>query len=471
MPNPLQRIHQHWSYLGAAHRSIDAVSILAGLWVAARYASWLPMRFYLEAGILALLFYGAVAELGGIYRSWRGASTRRELVATLTSWGITLLFVTVGWFFLKRIQHQEVSRMAVFLWFVTTGLLMVGGRLALRGLLWTLRAMGYNTRSFAVIGVTELGFQLVRNIEQSPEMGLEFLGFYDDRDDERTPNIPGDLAGRIGNLDDLLAQARQGKVDTIYITFPMRAESRIRSVLGRLSDTTASVYVVPDFFVFELLHSRWTDILGLPVVSVFETPFYGIDGLAKRLCDLLVGGALLALLAIPMLLIALTVKLTSPGPIFFRQRRYGLDGREIWVWKFRTMRVCESGDAMKQTVRNDPRVTPLGALLRCMSLDELPQLFNVLDGSMSLIGPRPHTQVLNEQFRSEVEGYMLRHKVKPGMSGLAQVNGCRGETDKPEKMEKRIQFDLRYIRDWSLWLDLKILLQTPLAVFSRKNAY
>ena len=219
------------------------------------------------------------------------------------------------------------------------------------------------------------------------------------------------------------------------------------------------------------MHSRWTDILGLPVVSVFEHPFYGIDGVAKRASDLLFGGALLTLAAAPMALIALAIKLTSPGPALFRQRRYGLDGREIRVWKFRTMRVCEDGPQAVQATENDPRVTFLGRILRRLSLDELPQLFNVIGGSMSLVGPRPHATAHNEEFRTRVAGYMLRHKVKPGITGLAQVNGWRGATDSPSKLQKRIDCDLRYIREWSLALDMKILLKTVVAVCSRNNAY
>jgi putative colanic acid biosysnthesis UDP-glucose lipid carrier transferase len=172
-----------------------------------------------------------------------------------------------------------------------------------------------------------------------------------------------------------------------------------------------------------------------------------------------------------MAIIALWIKFTSPGPVFFRQKRYGLDGREIRIWKFRTMTVCEDGSQAVQAVKNDPRVTEVGAVLRRTSLDELPQLFNVLEGGMSLIGPRPHPNALNEEFRQKVGGYMLRHKVKPGMTGLAQVSGWRGETDTPEKMEKRIEFDLHYIREWSLWLDIKILLRTAWVVILGKNAY
>jgi putative colanic acid biosysnthesis UDP-glucose lipid carrier transferase len=374
------------------------------------------------------------------------------------------------WGFATKHTH-EFSRLALLTWFVVSPVLMICCRLGIRFILRILRALGYNSRNFAVIGVNELGFQLARNIEQLPEMGLKLAGFYDDRDDNRTPDIPEEFGRKTGNLDDLLERAKAGTVDIIYITFPMRAEERIRGVLSKLSDSTASVYMVPDFFVFELLHSRWSDILGLPVVSVFETPFYGIDGIAKRLCDLALGGLMLVLLAVPMTAVALWIKFTSPGPVFFRQRRYGLDGREIRVWKFRTMTVCEDGSHIAQATKNDPRVTGVGAFLRRNSLDELPQLFNVLAGSMSLVGPRPHANAHNEEFRKKVEGYMLRHKVKPGITGLAQVNGWRGETDTPEKMEKRVEFDLQYIRQWSPWLDVKILLRTVWVVILGQNAY
>jgi putative colanic acid biosynthesis UDP-glucose lipid carrier transferase len=223
--------------------------------------------------------------------------------------------------------------------------------------------------------------------------------------------------------------------------------------------------------MYDLLHASWGNVGDLPVVSISETPFYGVDGFVKRMEDVILASGLIMLFAIPMIFIAIGVKLSSRGPLFFRQRRYGLRGDQIEVWKFRTMLVWKDDDSVVQAKKNDPRVTRFGAFLRRTSLDELPQLINVLQGSMSLVGPRPHAVAHNEHYRKQIDRYMLRHKVKPGITGLAQVNGWRGETDTLGKMQKRIEFDLAYIQNWSLWLDLKILFRTMFIVFSDKHAY
>ncbi|MBN1395437.1 MAG: undecaprenyl-phosphate glucose phosphotransferase [Pirellulales bacterium] len=464
-----QLIHQHLSLRGLWYRIADALCIVLGLMISLQRGLTTTANLYVTVAAVAIVVFYVVAEAGGLYRSWRGVSINRELFGALACWGCSLAVLLTLGFLTKHTSH--FSRISMVTWFVVTPAMMIVARTAARAALRGLRLLGYNTRTFAIVGVNELAFQLARNIEATPEMGLSPAGFFDDRPPRRTPKIPPELGGHLGTIPDLVAKARRGEIDRIYITFPMRAEDRIRGVLDKLGDTTASVYIVPDFFVFQLLHSRWTDIHGLPVVSVFETPLYGIDGLAKRLCDLVFGGLILLLAAAPMAAIAAAVKFTSPGPVFFRQRRYGLDGREIRVCKFRTMKVCEDGARAVQAVRDDPRVTRVGAILRKTSLDELPQLFNVIGGSMSLVGPRPHPNALNEEFRARIGGYMLRHKVKPGITGLAQVNGARGETDTPDKMEKRIEFDHCYIREWSLWMDLKIMLKTVVVVFSGKNAY
>jgi putative colanic acid biosysnthesis UDP-glucose lipid carrier transferase len=464
-----RRIHQQESALGAWQSLIDALCIALGLFVAGWNDVVNLTEHYIVVLTLAILFYSLIAHITGANRSWRGVSTGRELLGVCISWGITLCLLLALAFAAKF--TADFSRLTIVKWSFIVPVLIVLTRMVIHTAQQLLLRLGYRAMRFAIIGVTELGFQLAQNIADSPGMGLKLVGFYDDRVAKRNPIIPDNLGRQVGSIQDLIDQAREGEIDRIYITFPMRAERRIRRVLDQLSDTPASVYVVPDFFVFQLLHSRWTDILGLPVVSVFEHPFYGIDGLVKRASDLFFGSFFLAITAIPMLIIALLIKLTSHGPAMFRQSRYGLDGQEIQVWKFRTMSVCEEGTKAVQAKENDPRVTPIGRILRQYSLDELPQLFNVIGGSMSLVGPRPHVNVQNEEFRTRVVGYMLRHKVKPGITGLAQVNGWRGATDTPERLEKRIECDLRYIREWSLLLDVKILMKTFGVVFSKKNAY
>jgi putative colanic acid biosynthesis UDP-glucose lipid carrier transferase len=460
-------IYPRSSLTDATRRAVDAGCVLLALQLAV--SSTLPMRneyYWLAAAVAVALFY-LIGEFCGMYRNWRGASAETEILCSLITWLFTFLtLLTIG-----LVSGVTLERNTMLVWFIATPVLVANSRVGIRALQRSLRTHGLNTRKFAIVGVNELAFQLARNVSSLPELGLRLHGFFDDRPESRTPDVPQDLGHRVGNLDELVTAARSGDVDMIYLTFPMRAEERIRKVLERLGDTTASVYIVPDFFVFELLHSRWTNIGGLPAVSVFEHPFYGIDGIVKRMMDLILGAPALAVAAIPMMIVALLVKCTSPGPVFFRQRRYGLDGREILVWKFRSMRVCENGSRVVQATKNDHRVTAIGGILRRSSLDELPQLFNVLAGSMSLVGPRPHASAHNEEYRTIIQGYMLRHKVKPGITGLAQVSGWRGETDTLDKMQRRIECDHRYIREWSLWLDVKILFRTIFVVFARQNAY
>jgi putative colanic acid biosynthesis UDP-glucose lipid carrier transferase len=245
----------------------------------------------------------------------------------------------------------------------------------------------------------------------------------------------------------------------------------MRQVLAALADTPIPTYLVPDLFAFTLLHARMTDIAGMPVVSVYGSPHYGMGGVVKRLEDVVLSLLILLLIAVPMLAIAVGVRLSSPGPVLYKQRRYGLSGEPVVIWKFRTMDVCEDDGAVTQAQRHDPRVTPFGALLRRTSMDELPQFINVLQGHMSIIGPRPHAVIHNEQFRKVIPGYMLRHIVKPGISGWAQVNGWRGETETLEQMEKRVEYDLEYIRNWSLWLDIKIIFLTVFRGLTGSRAY
>jgi len=257
----------------------------------------------------------------------------------------------------------------------------------------------------------------------------------------------------------------------IFIALPIRHVQRVLALLDDLKDTTVSIYYVPDIFLSDLIQSRSGEVAGIPVISMCETPFFGYRGVIKRVTDVLLTSIVLIPLLPVLAMVALLVKLSSPGPAIFRQRRYGLDGQEITVYKFRTMTVTEDGDKVIQATVGDRRITPVGAVLRRYSIDELPQLINVLQGRMSLVGPRPHAVAHNEQYRKLIKGYMVRHKVLPGITGLAQVNGCRGETSKIEEMQARVEYDLQYLRQWSLALDIWILIKTVLMLRGDKKAY
>ncbi len=246
---------------------------------------------------------------------------------------------------------------------------------------------------------------------------------------------------------------------------------KIKKLINELTDTTCSVILIPDIFTFNILQSRTEEINGIPVVPLFDTPLNGINMVIKRLEDIVLSVAILVLISPILLIISAVIKATSSGPIIFKQKRYGIDGKPIKVWKFRTMTVMEDGGDVVQATKKDARITPVGKFLRSTSLDELPQFINALRGEMSIVGPRPHAVAHNEQYRSLIQGYMLRHKVKPGITGWAQINGWRGETDTLEKMEKRIEYDLEYIRNWSIWFDLKIIFLTIFKGFVHKSAY
>jgi putative colanic acid biosynthesis UDP-glucose lipid carrier transferase len=242
-------------------------------------------------------------------------------------------------------------------------------------------------------------------------------------------------------------------------------------LLEELQGTTASIFFVPDVFGTSIIQGRMLDINGVPVVGICESPFTGTNALVKRLSDIVLSSLILVLIAPLLLVLAIGVKLSSPGPVIFRQRRSGLDGEDIVVYKFRSMRTMEDGARVQQATRGDPRITPFGAFLRRSSLDELPQFINVLQGRMSVVGPRPHALAHNEMYRELVKAYMVRHKVRPGITGWAQINGHRGETDTIDKMKARVEYDLQYLRNWSLRLDLQIIARTIKLVFVDRNAY
>lgn len=324
-------------------------------------------------------------------------------------------------------------------------------------------------RRAVVAGMNEKGIELARGLDTDPYCRVTVAGLFDDRK-EAERRYPSEYP-LLGTVQELPAYVRENHVDYIYISLPMVSQPRVLDLLDALRDTTASVYFVPDVIVSDLFQGHMDTFSGLPVVAVRESPFIGLNAVLKRGSDIVFALLFLALTSPLLLGVALAVKLGSPGPVIFRQRRYGLDGGEIIVYKFRSMTVVEDGGAIEQAHKEDPRITPLGAFLRRTSIDELPQLFNVLQGRMSMVGPRPHAVAHNEMYRKLIKGYMLRHKVRPGITGWAQVNGYRGETETLEKMARRIDYDVDYLRNWSLRFDLRIIIKTLEVVLKRENAY
>ncbi len=357
---------------------------------------------------------------------------------------------------------------AVVAWFVATPFAVWSLHLVSPWLAPRIFAPAKPSRAL-IIGVNELAVRLAKTFNEDVMSGTSVIGFFDDRTQTRLPERNGlPVLGGLGAMREYL---RVESVDQIYITLPMASQPRILSLLDDLRDCTASIYFVPDIFVYDLIQARVDQVDGIPVVAVCETPFYGTAGILKRWSDVILSMLAIALTAPLMLMIAAAVKLTSRGPVLFKQRRYGLDGEEMLVWKFRSMRVMEDGAEVRQATRHDDRVTGVGRWLRRTSLDELPQFFNVLQGTMSVVGPRPHAVAHNEMYRAAIKGYMVRHKVRPGVTGWAQVNGARGETDTVDKMERRVELDLWYLRNWSLKLDLMIILRTVLVVCRDPRAY
>jgi len=449
--------------------AMDALLIAGSLWLVMLLAAHSWTQQQTVAVLWAIGLFLITSHFLGAYHSWRGSSPRREFIRLLWAWFIVILALLFLAFSTR--STTEYSRRVFLSWFLLTPLVLFVWRGWFHIILGSLRKRGLYLSNVAIVGARELGTHLARTILEEPWMGLNPIGFYDDRKPSGERPLSHEPIEVIGDLDALVKHAHEGRVDVVYITLPMRAEARIQELLAKLSDTTVSVYMVPDFFMFDLLHASWGNVGDLPVVSISETPFYGVDGAVKRTEDIVISGLLLLIIAIPMIMIAIGIKLSSPGPIFFRQHRYGLRGNRIEVWKFRSMHVQENGAEVVQAQKDDPRVTRFGAFLRRTSLDELPQLINVLQGTMSLVGPRPHAVAHNEQYRKLIGRYMLRHKVKPGITGWAQVNGWRGETETLEKMQRRVEFDLAYIHNWSLWLDLKIIVLTAFVVLNDKNAY
>jgi putative colanic acid biosysnthesis UDP-glucose lipid carrier transferase len=438
-----------------------AVDPLVAIGMLAAAVTLLGGRFDGACLILALLVF-AMTFPGSLVRATGKAG---ELALDIAAGWLAIvgLLLLLGW------ATQTLSAFdprVILAWSLATPAALFAAH-RLLPVLWPRLLAAEGLQKTAVIaGANDLGRKLAARMQENPLLGVRCAGFFDDRGASRI-----DIKNNLGPIARLADYVRANPVDVIYIALPMASQPRILKLLEDLRDTTVSIYFVPDIFVFDLIQARVGSIGGLPVVAVCETPFHGFNGIAKRISDIVFSFLILLLISPLMIAIAIGVKLSSPGPVLFKQRRYGLDGKRIVVYKFRSMTVAEDGDVVRQATKDDRRVTRFGALLRRTSLDELPQFINVLQGRMSVVGPRPHAVAHNELYRKLIRGYMIRHKVRPGITGLAQVNGYRGETDTVDKMKARIEYDLAYLRSWSLLLDVQIILKTIVVVLQKQNAY
>ncbi len=394
----------------------------------------------------------SVHSFGTIVRLWMGIFFALILVNYLTKSG------------------GDFSRVVMMTWFISTPFALMIASLLCRFMLLRLYSSREMTRTAIFIGFSEDAQQLAEAISHAKLMGITSLGYFDNRSGAR--GAPTTLKN-LGTL----AQARdwilQHPVDIVFIGLFNTRSHELIPVVDALQDSVASIYFVPESHLFGMAQIQQAEIAGVPVLIAYETPFLGVARVVKRLFDIVFSSLILLGLSPLMVALAIGVKLSSPGPVFFRQKRYGIGGIEIDVLKFRSMRddIKDSAGEVKQATADDARITPFGHFIRKTSLDELPQFLNVLKGSMSIVGPRPHATQHNELYRKQIRGYMLRHKVKPGITGWAQVNGLRGETSTLDKMEKRIEYDLYYIRNWSLKQDFIIVLRTIGLIFKDRNAY
>ncbi len=425
---------------------------------------------YAISGFSASFLFIFLGNYFGLFNQYLKPPLRGARVKLISCWFLAFM-LTLFLAFLRK-NTASHSRVILTMWFASSTFMLYFIDYIWHYLIKKMQRYGRNKIKVAIAGMNSFAFDLTKQIKDDGySQGVVINGVYDDRTIERLPEVPFEELKLLGSFDDMVEDAADGKLDVLFVTLPFKAEKRILEILKKLANTTVSVYIVPDSFVFEMIQGDLSSYGKIPLIEIFETPFKGINTFIKRVEDIVVTLALMPILVPALSVVAVLVKATSKGPIIFSQKRYGINGDVIKIWKFRSMTVCEDGGNIQQAKVDDKRFTPIGKFIRKTSLDELPQFINVLQGRMSVVGPRPHAVAHNEEYRGLIAGYMMRHKVKPGITGLAQVNGYRGETENISKMKRRVDCDVQYIREWSIVLDLEIILRTVLVVIVGKNAH
>jgi len=452
-------------FLGVLRLVDPALAVAVGLVAYRLYlGDWPPADHYLVFLGTGAMTIAALFPLFSLYEPQRGISLAEELRRLVLAWGM-LAALSGGMIFATK-MGDAFSRVWVSTWLAGGLVATVLARLSVRLALRQLRRHGRNLRHIAIVGAGTLGSDIAERLRETPWAGFQVVGFYDDDPAKHRTQVAGIAV--LGSPDDLAQAVAAGGIDQVWIALPLRAEPRIRAILDSLQSETIEVRFVPDIYNFALLHHSVTEIAGLPVINLTESPLQGANVAIKALEDLVLSGLFLVATAPVMALVAAGVKLSSAGPVFYRQERVTWNGERFRMLKFRTMPV--DAEAASGPVWADPtqrRATPFGAFIRRWSLDELPQFINVLKGEMSIVGPRPERPEFVERFKQEIPRYMQKHLVKAGITGWAQVNDLRGQTD----LSERIRYDLYYIENWSVWFDLRIIGLTLGHLIRTRNAY
>ncbi|KAA8732052.1 undecaprenyl-phosphate glucose phosphotransferase [Acinetobacter qingfengensis] len=445
------------------YRIFDFLSLFIGLYLSCYFLDiHVSSKDITFICLIQFLFFLFICEITDFYRSSKGMRLRNQIEILFTN----IFFSSLITFFVFIVNDlKDFDYRLAILTFIVTCLSAFSFRILLRISYRKLIIVGTNLQNTLVIGDTKRAAKVLKEIEYSKWRGYNSLGLYSFQNEVSSESVFS------GTFDDVKTMLQDNKIDKIYVIIDKHNLSQAEELLTLLTDSTCTTIIVPDLFQLEYLYTKVEDLNRIPTIPLIDTDIQGINAVLKRIEDIVFSLMIITLISPILIVISIAIKLTSEGPVLFKQTRYGLNGKPITVFKFRSMRVMENGHEVKQATKNDPRVTKVGAFIRRTSLDELPQFFNVLLGTMSIVGPRPHAVSHNEQYRKLIPGYMLRHKVKPGITGLAQINGWRGETDTLDKMEKRIECDLMYIKNWSIWLDVKIIFLTVFKGFINKSAY
>jgi len=458
-------LKSHSSALNAILHALDWLGIILAAWVANRayLGSWdLSTAYSYVIGVVVLLA-ALLFPLFNLYRTWRGASIFDEVRVITLGWSL-VLFLLLTFVFTTQTGDQ-FSRGWIGTWAMLGWAVLIGDRILLRlGLRW-LRSQGFNQRHIVVVGSSSLGGEVVRRLVKSPWMGLHVTGFFcteviaSGSKAYRVPLVEG--------TEEIAAFVEKAGIDQVWIAMPFKDEDKVKDILYKLRHSTVDIRYVPDIFGFRMMNHSISEVAGLPVMDISVSPMDGTNRVIKALEDKVLASLILLLISPLMAFIALGVKLSSSGPVFYRQERVGWNGELFMMLKYRSMPVNVEGAGVQWGGAKNKPVTSFGIFLRKTSLDELPQFINVLKGEMSIVGPRPERPMFVEKFKDEIPDYMKKHLVKAGITGWAQINGWRGDTD----LAKRIEHDLYYIENWSFWFDLRIILLTVFKGFINKNAY